>query len=307
MSVDQLRAFLAVAEELHFGRAAKRLHLATSAVSRKIKELESALGVTVFERDTRNVQLSLAGAELLPTVRDLVNKLDELRWLVPRADEPVTDPVHVGLGCGTHPQHRAALFQALRSVFPDRQIIADVGVTGPLLDGLQRGELICTTLHRPFPSESLGIYPLSDDEIGVAVSAAHPLASRGHLTVSLIRNLQFVEHCRAPVTEEALSAIGIRNIVNINSDFITDVATTVATNTDYFTITVLDPANPLHRACLDPGLVILPCIDLRLHMITDLAWLESREATEPELKSLVTSLPHVFRDASSPFASTGAS
>ncbi|MGW0889119.1 LysR family transcriptional regulator [Micrococcus luteus] len=72
MEIHQARAFLAVAEELHFGRAAARLRMAQPALSRLIKTLEKDLGASVFDRNTRHVALTPAGTALVEIARELV-------------------------------------------------------------------------------------------------------------------------------------------------------------------------------------------------------------------------------------------
>jgi DNA-binding transcriptional LysR family regulator len=261
--------------------------MTSSPVSRKIKEFETALGVLLFERDTRHVQLSPVGMGLVPIVRELLEKLDELEWLVPRLATPTMDPIRIGLAVGTHPQHRDAMIRVLRENSPDRPVKVDVGITGPLLGLLHRGELMYTTLHRPFPNEGLGTRQLSDDEVGIVLAADHPLTKRGQLTVSSVRSLQYVTHRRYHEYEQIISVLGIRNILNLETDFQSDVAAAIATDANNFAIAVLNPASPLQRAFLDPGLVILPCPDLGLRMTTDFAWLESRARTQTDFKSLL--------------------
>src|SRR5690349_18291783 len=79
MDLHQLRCFLAVAEELHFGRAAQRLNMLPSALGRHIRLLEEELGTQLLLRTTRNVALSQEGAAIIADAESLVAKADELK------------------------------------------------------------------------------------------------------------------------------------------------------------------------------------------------------------------------------------
>jgi len=94
VELRQLRYFVTVAEELNFGRAAERLHIAGPSLSQQIKALERDLNVRLFDRDRRSVTLTASGAALLPHARALVDQADELRRRA--ADLLTSEPVRIG-------------------------------------------------------------------------------------------------------------------------------------------------------------------------------------------------------------------
>lgn len=79
VEMRQLRCFVTVAEELHFGRAAERLHLVQPAVSQQLRNLERELGARLFDRSSRHVRLTETGALLLPEARAALAAADRLR------------------------------------------------------------------------------------------------------------------------------------------------------------------------------------------------------------------------------------
>ena len=96
MEVHKAQAFLAVAEELHFGRAAKRLHMAQPPLSRLIRQLESELGATLFERNTRHVTLTPQGEALLEPARELVMLAQRMKDVVSKSQAGETGRVRLG-------------------------------------------------------------------------------------------------------------------------------------------------------------------------------------------------------------------
>jgi len=94
MELRQLRYFVAVAEELSFGRAAHRLRIAGPSLSQQIKALERDLGVRLFDRDRRTVALTAVGEALLPQTRTLLEQADELRRFA--AGRSAAEPVRLG-------------------------------------------------------------------------------------------------------------------------------------------------------------------------------------------------------------------
>ena len=114
MELRQLRYFVAVADELNFGRAAERLRIAGPSLSQQIKALERDLKAELFDRDRRSVRLTAAGASLLPHARSLVAQADELRRRAIGLSN--SEPIRIGYvnWCPTDLAERAAGVAQLR-------------------------------------------------------------------------------------------------------------------------------------------------------------------------------------------------
>src|SRR4051794_31261827 len=131
IELRQLRYFVAVAEELHFGRAADRLHMSQSPLSRAIRELERDVGVVLFVRTTRRVELTPAGAALLERARRALLEVDLAVDEARRAGEPERGVVTIGYGPFSRSVVRR-IADAVRAREPDLQVRLEEGVAPEL-------------------------------------------------------------------------------------------------------------------------------------------------------------------------------
>ncbi len=92
----QLRYFVCVAEELHFGRAAKRLNMSQPPLSQQIKALEAHLGVVLFQRTQRHVELTPAGDYLLPEARRILKDVSRVAEQTKQAEAGLTGHLRIG-------------------------------------------------------------------------------------------------------------------------------------------------------------------------------------------------------------------
>jgi DNA-binding transcriptional LysR family regulator len=173
----QLRTFLAIAEELHFGRAAQRLHLAQSSVSEQLRRLERELGVTLVTRSSHRVELSEAGRAFETAARQLLADVDRAAQLA----RDVADGRQGRLNIGFNPVAAmsvvpAALIQ-LQSDHPDVTVDLRELMTGPQLTALRNYDIDIGFLYgRPPPGYNHRY--VQELSVIAVVSDTHPWAGR---------------------------------------------------------------------------------------------------------------------------------
>ncbi|MFE7592804.1 LysR family transcriptional regulator [Kitasatospora sp. NPDC057512] len=182
MELRTLRYFVAVAEELHFGRAATRLHMTQPPLSRAIKQLEAEVGALLLDRSPAGVSLTPVGTVLLDEARSLLDHADRVRARVSSAAGAATITVGI-LGNLTDPGV-TRLAAAYRRRHPGIDIrIRDTDLTDPTC-GL-RAALVDVALTRaPFDETALTVRTLRSDPVGVVLRADDPLAGRGRLRLA---------------------------------------------------------------------------------------------------------------------------
>lgn len=182
MELRTLRYFVAVAEELHFGRAATRLHMSQPPLSRAIKQLETEVGAPLFTRSPVGVTLTPVGAVLLDEARALLDQADRVRVRVSAAAGVATLTVGI-LGDSTDPG-ASRLAAAYRRRHPGIDIrIRDTDLTDPTC-GLRAGLVDVALTRAPFDETALTVRELRTDPVGVVLRADDPLARRDRLRLA---------------------------------------------------------------------------------------------------------------------------
>ncbi|MEV7598297.1 LysR family transcriptional regulator [Kitasatospora sp. NPDC089797] len=179
MELRTLQYFVVVAEELHFGRAATRLHMTQPPLSRAIKQLEADLGALLLTRSPTGVALTPVGAVLLDEARALLDHADRVRARVGAAAGAATLTVGL-LGDGTDPGV-TRLAASFRERHPGVDIrIRDTDLTDPTC-GLRAGLVDVALTRAPFDGTALTVRTLRADPVGVVLRADDPLAGRDRL------------------------------------------------------------------------------------------------------------------------------
>jgi DNA-binding transcriptional LysR family regulator len=179
LELRQLRYFVAVAEELHFGRAAEHLHMSQSPLSRAIRELERDLGLVLFVRTTRRVELTPAGSALLERARRALAEIDAAVEDARRAAEPEGGLLGVGYTPFTRLQ-ATRIAQEVESEHPELQIRLEEDVTPELLRQIAGHELAAAVvMGTPAAARRYGVRidALRDEPLLAALPATHRYAA----------------------------------------------------------------------------------------------------------------------------------
>ncbi len=178
-----LRYFVAVAEELSFTRAAARLHMAQQPLSAAIRRFEADLGVELFRRTTRHVELTDGGRALLGPARAALRAADDALAAARAAGRGVAGELHFGLSAGAR-YGLEPLFAALTERHPALHLHIRQGSAAPLVADLQHGRLdIAVTFGAQIPAD-LESERLMDEPAVLAVAAAHRLAGRNSVALA---------------------------------------------------------------------------------------------------------------------------
>lgn len=184
MDLRHLRYFQAVAEDLSYARAARRLHIAQPALSRAVKELEQHLGAAVLERSRHHVALTPAGAVLLQETALLLDTWEEALRRVRRTASGEEGELRLGyIGPPTQPFLGRLLYE-YRARYPMVSLRLEERTPERVWEMVARGRL-SAGLTRPVPSHrALGLRTLTlrEERLGVVLRPDHPLAARRSLT-----------------------------------------------------------------------------------------------------------------------------
>jgi DNA-binding transcriptional LysR family regulator len=190
VELRHLRYFVAVAEELHFTRAAGRLHIAQQPLSAAIARLEHELGVKLLARTTRRVELTEAGAALLDPARAALQAVDEALAAAVAAGRGEVGDLILGLSSGAW-YGLEPLFDAVRKRHGQLRLHVRQQSTRPLLDDVRAGHLDAAVGLCVQDAGGLATQRLKDEPVLLAVPAQHRLAGRARVDVAELRDETF--------------------------------------------------------------------------------------------------------------------
>lgn len=182
--LSQLRCFVAVAEELHFGRAARRLNLTQPPLSRQIQLLEHALEVKLFERTSRSVLLTPAGTTFLPEARRLLRLSEAAALSAKRTARGEAGQVSIGFTAVSGYDFLPRLIAGFRQAAPDIDLILREMVSAEQIEALAAGRIDIGLIRPPFSRTDLNSQCVVREPLMLAIPADHPLAEAKTVTLA---------------------------------------------------------------------------------------------------------------------------
>ncbi|MEW5654724.1 LysR substrate-binding domain-containing protein [Streptomyces cinereoruber] len=199
MELRQARYFLALAEECHFGRAAARLHVAQPALSQQIKQLERELGIALFHRSTRRVELTEAGRHLTDYARTLVTEAARAHAHMAELATGRAGRVSIGfIGTATY-DVLPRVARTIRAELPHIGLELHGELLTPLLaEGLVTGAYDLAVFRAGTPHEGVDITPLRTEPLVAVLPSHHPLAVERQISLAALASEAFVIHPARP-------------------------------------------------------------------------------------------------------------
>ncbi len=182
MEIRWLQAFVAVAEELHFGRAAARLQMAQSPLSQTVRKLEKDLGVPLFERNTRSVALAAGGHAFLPHAYHILESVETARQATRASAGGVYGRIKIGFTGVLNHISLPPLTRALRQRYPDIELdLVGRIMTREAVTQLESGALDLAFVGLPVQSAAVATRLIRRESFGAVLPSDHPLAGEAEI------------------------------------------------------------------------------------------------------------------------------
>ncbi|GFG72594.1 LysR family transcriptional regulator [Mycolicibacter senuensis] len=270
MELRQLKHFVAVAEELHFTRAAAKVHVVQSTLSASISGLESELGTALLVRNNRRVDLTTAGKALLPDAQDALAAAERARAAVDAVRGLLSGQLRIGVIQGQGIVDLPALLTRYHRSFPRIEITLRHDPIDALVQATADAGLDLAFVSRPFDVSRVKDLSLGTEDLVLAVRHHDPLAGTGTVALTDLQQREFVE--RRAELRTRLNIDGIcaelgfqRNICaesNTPDDLVDLVAAglgiallppTLVERSEHIVAVATDPAIPRELALITPG------------------------------------------------------
>ena len=201
MNLRDLEYIVAVADNQHFGKAARRCFVSQPTLSGQIKKLEEELGVSIFERSNRKVRITAIGEEILRHARQMLEQAEAIRNLSAAQRDPLAGPLRIGAIPTISPYLMPLILMPLKQQHPQLRLVLSEEITDRLLQRLHDHEIDAALLATAVDEPDLETIPLFDEPFWIAYPRDHPFYLKEHITRRDLENTELLllaeGHCLA--------------------------------------------------------------------------------------------------------------
>lgn len=192
MNLRDIRYILTVAETRHFGRAAERCFVSQPTLSGQIKKLEEELGVTIFERTNRSVDITPIGEAILTHARLLLEQADAIQQVAQAHQDPLAGPLRVGAIPTLSPYLMPLILVPLKQRYPQLKLVLSEEITDSLLRRLHQHELDAVLMATPAEDPELEQIPLFDEPFWLAHPRKHFLYDKDEISAEDLSEIELL-------------------------------------------------------------------------------------------------------------------
>jgi LysR family hydrogen peroxide-inducible transcriptional activator len=182
MNLRDLKYIIAVAETRHFGKAAQQCFVSQPTLSGQIKKLEDELGVAIFERTNRSVEVTPVGAAIIAHARQIMEQADAIQQLARAQQDPLAGPLRIGAIPTLSPYLMPLILMPLKKLHPQMKLVLSEELTDTLLQRLRNHEIDAALLATPVAEADLDSLPLFDEPFWVAYPSSHRFYTKQSIT-----------------------------------------------------------------------------------------------------------------------------
>jgi LysR family hydrogen peroxide-inducible transcriptional activator len=192
VNLRDLRYIVAVAETRHFGRAAERCFVSQPTLSGQIKKLEDELGVVIFERTNRSVDVTPVGESVLAHARLALEQADAIEQVAQAHQDPMAGPLRIGAIPTLSPYLMPLVLVPLKRNHPKLRLVLSEEITDSLMGRLHRHELDAALLATAVDNPDLKSIPLFDEPFWLAHPRAHPLYEKDEIVAGDLEDIELL-------------------------------------------------------------------------------------------------------------------
>jgi LysR family hydrogen peroxide-inducible transcriptional activator len=300
MDIVQIASFVKVAEERSFTRAAQKLFVAKSALSRRVRDLEAELGTTLLKRGYHRNELTPAGEMILPPARQLVEQFEKFSRFARESAAECSRTIAIGFPPLLHPTPLKALLEIIEKYTPNQEVKLRPYHNIDPCKGLADGEIDIALIHEYVPAPKVDAILALKIEIGVAIPKNYLSCAAGDVALEDLTGLTYVtsENMSRSLLYKRIDRLmeqaGIIQRLELPHHDIQTLRNLVGSRTA-FALCPISSESPANRFFKDDLIDVLPLRRADIFVTTYIGWNVDEVQADPIIDAIVNDIRTAFR------------